>query len=84
MSWNYRVIRTEDAGGVCYAIHECHYANRADIVPNSWTKEPTVVLAETHEGLLTVLDKMREAATGRVLEIAENGTKLREYHHDRQ
>lgn len=71
MSWNHRVIRTEDEGGICYAIHECHYDKKGDTVPTSWTSEPIAVLSETRTGLLWVLSKMAEAIQQPVLEAKD-------------
>lgn len=69
MSWNHRVIRTEDSGGVCYAIHECHYDKKGSTIPTTWTHEPVHVLSETRVGLFWVLAKMTEAVAQPVLEV---------------
>lgn len=76
MSWNYRVIRTEDEAGVCYTLHECHYNKKGDTIPTSWTVEPADVTAETRDGLMWVLSVMTEGTAQAVLE-AHDGT-LRE------
>lgn len=78
MSWNHRVIRTEDDGGPCYAIHECHYDKKGDTIPIMWTAEPTAVLSDTRHGLFWVLSVMTEAVGKPILEIDETGKKLRE------
>ena len=71
MGWNHRVIRSEDAAGVCYAIHECHYDKKGDPIPTSWTTEPASVLSETCRGLLWVLAAMTEALEHPVLEARD-------------
>lgn len=68
MSWNYRVIRTEDTTGVCYSLHECHYANKGDTIPTSWTEASADPSAETRTGLFWVLATMTEAVAQPVLE----------------
>lgn len=72
MGWNHRVIRTEDKGGVCYAIHECHYDKKGDTIPTSWTEEPTSVHSETRTGLFWQLAVMTEAVAQPVLEIRDD------------
>lgn len=72
MSWSYRVIRTEDEGGICYAVHECHYDKKGDTIPTSWTEQPASLLSETRTGLFWVLAVMAEAVAQPVLE-AQNG-----------
>ncbi len=71
MSWNYRVIRTEDEGDVCYAIHECYYDKKGDAIPASWTKEAVEVLSDTRVGLFWVLATMTEAVARPVLEVRD-------------
>jgi hypothetical protein len=68
VSWNYRVIRIEEAGEACYALHECHYANKGETIPTSWTEEPTDVSSDTRVGLFFVLAIMTEAVAQPVLE----------------
>lgn len=68
MTWNYRVIRTEEEGEHVYAIHECQYADKGDTIPGSWTEEPVCVLSETRTGLFWVLSVMTEAVAKPILE----------------
>lgn len=70
MSWNHRVIRHEDEGGVTYAIHECHYDKKGDTIPTSWTENAVAVSADTRVGLLWVLAMMTEAVAQPVLEAS--------------
>ena len=72
MPWNHRVIRTEDAGGPCYAIHEVVYGDDGDI--QGWTEEPVAALSETFRGLFWVLSVMTEALGKPALKIV--GDKL--------
>ena len=72
MSWNYRVIRTEDEGGPCYAIHEVHYE---DGRPTTWTENPVPVSSESVAALFWVLGAMVDAAGSQVLEI-KDGTLI--------
>jgi hypothetical protein len=67
MTWNHRVIRTEDAAGPFYAIHEVIYGD--DEVVIGWTEEPVHVGAETARGLFWVLSVMTEALGKPVLQI---------------
>jgi hypothetical protein len=67
MSWNYRVIRGGDPGGVYYAIHEVYYD--ADGEPNGWCEADA--LADTRDDLFSVLERMNEAAKKPVLEVRE-------------
>lgn len=71
MSWNYRVIRHEDDTGISYTVHECHYDQKGETIPSSWTKEPAIVMAETRDGLLWVLSVMAEAIEHPVLEVKD-------------
>jgi hypothetical protein len=66
--WNHRVIRSEDAGGVCYAIHEVFYE---DGKAGSWTETPVEVISETRTGLFCVLARMTEAVGRPILEVQE-------------
>lgn len=70
MGWNYRVIRSEDDGGTCYAVHECFYDNKGDAIPTRWSA-PAVVMSETRSGLLWVVAVMTEAIARPVLEIKD-------------
>jgi predicted RNase H-like HicB family nuclease len=69
VTWNYRVIRSVDAAGVNYAIHECYY--EGNNVPTSWTADPADVAAETRADLFWVLAEMTKAIERPVLEIRE-------------
>lgn len=75
MTWNHRVIRTYDerTGETTYEICECHYKNKDDAIPNSWS-DPVTVAAETRTGLLWVLSVMTESLAKPVLE--RQGGKL--------
>lgn len=68
MSWNYRVIRSEDDLGTSYAIHECFYEKKGDTIPHRWTKEPVDVHSETRAGLFWVLAVMTEGVAKPILE----------------
>ena len=70
MTWNHRVIRTEDAGGPCYAIHEVIYGENGKI--EGWTEEAMTVLSETRRGLFWMLSVMTEAVAKPVLEKRGN------------
>lgn len=82
MSWNYRVIRTEEAGEPFYTIHECHYAKKGDTIPTAWTEKPADVSSDTRTGLFWVLAIMTEAVAQPVLE--ERDGKLIEVEPERQ
>lgn len=71
MSLNHRVIRSKDAAGVCYAIHECHYDKKGDTIPTSWTAEPASMLSETRTGLFWVMSVMAEGIGQPVLEVRD-------------
>lgn len=71
MGWNHRVIRSEDAAGVSYAIHECYYDKKGDTIPTSWTEDATDVSSETRVGLFWVLALMTEAVAQPVLEVKD-------------
>jgi hypothetical protein len=73
MNWNYRVIRTEDETGPCYAIHEVYYRNGE---PHSWTETSVPPVSETRNGLFEVIGQMIEGIAQPVLVIIDN--KLRE------
>lgn len=70
MTWNHRVIRSEDEGGICYAIHEVQYDKNGKAT--SWTEEPVEVLSETRVGLFWVLAVMTEGVARPILEV-QNG-----------
>lgn len=71
MSWNYRVIRSEDEGGICYTIYECHYDKKGDTIPTNWTQAAVSVQSETRTGLFWVLACMTEATAQPILEIKD-------------
>ena len=74
MTWNYRVIRAEDEGGPCYALHEVIYSDDGGI--QGWTADPVHVISETARGMFWVLSVMTEALGKPVLKIV--GDKLEE------
>jgi len=77
MTWNHRVIRILDTDGTYYyAIHECFYTSKRSKLPHSWTADAVSVGSDTTDGLLWVLQKMKEAVAKPALEI--HGDKLRE------
>jgi hypothetical protein len=65
MIWNHRVIRTEHEGEYHYSIHEVHYDDADEII--GWTSDAIEVSAETRDGILWVLDKMKVAVANPVL-----------------
>ena len=65
MTWNHRVIRTEHEGEYHYSIHEVHYDDAGEII--GWTSDAIEVSAETRDGILWVLDKMKVAVANPVL-----------------
>jgi hypothetical protein len=68
MSWNYRIIRTEQDGETDLSIHEVYYT---DGKPTSWTCEPAVVSAEDISGLTLNIAGMLKALTMAPLMIVE-------------
>jgi hypothetical protein len=60
MTWNYRIIRTDDDGGTDLALHEVYYN---DGKPASWTCEPTTVAGSNLSGLTLNLAWMLKALT---------------------
>lgn len=71
MSWNYRVIRSENDGEVCYAIHECFYDNKGGTIPTRCTERPVEVEAETRTGLFWVVATMTEGIAQPILEVRD-------------
>lgn len=74
MTWNHRVIRTENSGEFFYAIHECFYDSKDDLIPLNWTADSVSVACESREGLPVILAQMAEAVGRPVL--AESDGKL--------
>lgn len=75
MGWNYRVIRTfhEGTSEASYDICECHYDNKGDAIPTSWS-DPIPASSDTRTGLLWVLAVMTEGVGRPILE--RQGDKL--------
>jgi len=82
VSWNYRVIRFDEAGEPIYQIHECHYSRKGETIPTQWTEEPAHLISETRNGLLWSLSMMAEAVSHPVLEIHDG--RLREVEPQRE
>jgi hypothetical protein len=59
MSWNYRLIKHVSDGTL--AIHEVYYDEAGNIT--AIAENPAVVLGDTVEEIIRVLDKMAEAHT---------------------
>lgn len=69
MSWNYRIIRTEDkGGGIDLSIHEVYYNDGA---PTSYTSAPATVSGEDVGGLTLNLAWMLKALTMPTLEVRD-------------
>lgn len=60
MTWNYRIIRTEDDGETDLALHEVYYE---DGKPTSWTCEPAAVAGSDLSALTLNLAWMLKALT---------------------
>ena len=58
MSWNYRIIQTEENGEIFLNIHEVYYDKNG--IPNGYTENPVTVSGEVVEDLKWVLNKMIE------------------------
>jgi hypothetical protein len=67
--WNFRVIRSQDALGVCYAMHDCYYDHEGDALPTSWAPEQSPVRAGSRDDLFWALAAMTEAISKPVLEV---------------
>jgi len=66
--WDYRVVRhpdTAEPGGYVYQIHEVFYEHGK---PKGLGEHSAPVLAESLEGIATVLDMMRQSLTKGVLD----------------
>ena len=74
MTWNYRVIRSEQDGWIDYAIHEVYYGPRGDI--DCWSVDSCPAHGETLAELSDDLDRMRRALDKPILE--EHNGKLLE------
>jgi hypothetical protein len=68
MSWNYRVLVSEEHGEPYFSMHEVHYTND---IPHSYTKESISVSSETIEGINWHLEKMQEALSKPILYYGE-------------
>lgn len=69
MNWNFRVIRSQDALGVCYAMHECPH--EGDALPTSWAPEQSPVRAGSRDDLFWTLAAMTKAISEPVLEVRD-------------
>lgn len=60
MSWNYRIIRSENEGDVFYQMHEAYYEDGKDTssVPNSWSEKPIDPLGNKIEELKDDIEYM--------------------------
>ena len=67
VTWNYRVLVTEEQGEKSYCIHEVHYNSKGVIV--GWTVNPTTICSDTLEGLSWHLTRMHAAVSKPVLRI---------------
>lgn len=68
MSWNYRIVRTQDPdGSPLYAIHEAYYDKLGSVA--SITTTPVAAVSETRGGLLNVLAQMADAYGQPVLDM---------------
>jgi hypothetical protein len=65
MGWNYRVLRSEDDGEVCYAIHEVYYK---DGKPVTSAKNASGIFSETRSGLFEVIAMMADALDQPILQ----------------
>jgi len=73
VTWNYRIIRTEDRGETWYAVHEVFYnVQGADL----WTENPVRVIGETTDDIYSTLARMMKALSRPVLEVVDD--KLQE------
>lgn len=61
MGWNYRVMKHEEMGEVWYGIHEVYYGE--DGKAHLYAIDPDVS-SESEEGLLDMLEKMKDAVNG--------------------
>lgn len=57
MSWNYRVVETEECGIKLYGLHEVYYDDDGKI--KSWTQKPSIV-CDT-ENFSDFMEKLRGA-----------------------
>jgi len=71
MSWNYRVLRREADGDVCYAIHEVYY--NAEGKPDSCTVTAVYPCGETLDELRMDFERYAEAFTLPTLDWADLG-----------
>lgn len=69
-SWNYRVIKYEDAGGVGYGIVEAHYNDKKEIFAHS---EDAIIYSESIEGLNKVLSMISKDINNPKAPILEHG-----------
>jgi hypothetical protein len=63
MTWNYRVIRTDEA----FAIHEVFYDSNGEI--NGWSADPIAPMGETQDELMKDLELIQRALTLPVLKV---------------
>jgi hypothetical protein len=64
-NWNYRLLAHQEFNGVAFAIHEVYYDDNGNEV--SYTENGVPVLSETSDGIIWVLDRMKEAADKPIL-----------------
>jgi len=65
VTWNHRVLMTEEDGEKSYCIHEVHYDETGRIL--GWTKNPIAVCSDTLEGLSWQLIRMHACISKPVL-----------------
>jgi len=67
MSWNHRVLAHKDGEDWYFQIHEVFYNETGR--PDSYTAQGVGVGAENLEGLVWVLDKMKECLSKPILSV---------------
>ncbi len=69
MSWDYRIIRTEQGGEEIFSVHEVYYNDKG---PPMWTEDPAQVLSDSAEGVKNILAMMEKAFERPIFQVIGN------------
>jgi len=65
VTWDYRVIKTNNGGETWFGVHEVHYDEDGALW--AYTEEPIAIESESEEGLPKVFEQMLQALERPVL-----------------
>ena len=69
MGWNHRILAHTDGEDWFFQIHEVSYDKQGN--PNSYTEQGVSVGADSIEGIVWILDKMKECLNKPILSAVD-------------